>query len=155
MLSRQFFVCLVIAVFCSCKNENEKTKTSQSNQQVSATSSDSNNIDRDFSAFIERFSSDSAFQLSRTKFPLRVKQYDIENIDTIIYKQQSEFEMMDLRKMESDDRYDRWKQEIAVEKSQRKATIEIRGIDNGIMVDYYYEKRNGKWFFVGVEDSST
>ncbi|MFL5809267.1 MAG: hypothetical protein ACJ749_07070 [Flavisolibacter sp.] len=75
--------------------------------------------------------------------------------DTIFYKQRSAFEMMDFRKKKSDSRYDEWRQEIFLEKSQTRATIEIRGVDNGLVVDYLFEKRNGKWMYVGIDDQST
>lgn len=102
------------------------------------------------------FSKDSGFQRSRTKFPLRIKQYDIDNEkDTIIYEEQLTFEMKDFRKKESENKYDQWKQEIILDNNEAKATIEIRGIENGIMVDYYFEKKEGKWMLVSVDDSST
>ena len=63
--------------------------------------------------------------------------------------------MMDFRKKKSDSRYDQWKQDAVLDKGGNKATIEIRGIENGIMVDYYFEKDDGKWMLVAVHDSST
>ncbi len=63
--------------------------------------------------------------------------------------------MMDFRKKKSNSRYDQWKQEIVLDKGETKATIEIRGIENGIMVDYYFEKNDDRWMLVGVDDSST
>jgi hypothetical protein len=156
MLSHYFVFCLVIAAFYSCNSGNQRVKAVQSGQQVSSHSSNTDIADKDFSTFIEQFSKDTAFQINRTKFPLRIKQYDIENDkDTIIYEQQSAFEMMDFRKRKSEGRYDQWKQEIVLDKSQRKATIEIRGIENGIVVDYHFEMRDGKWMLVGIDDSST
>lgn len=156
MLLRPFVYCLIFIAGNSCKNNNEKAESSQLNQELSIRSSDTDNVDGDFSSFIEKFSKDSAFQLNRTKLPLKIKQYDIENDkDTIIFKHGSEFEMMDFRKKKSDTKYDQWKQEIVLNKGENKATIEIRGIENGIVLDYYFEKNDGKWMLVGVNDSST
>jgi hypothetical protein len=36
-----------------------------------------------------------------------------------------------------------------------KTIIEIRGIDNGIIMDFFFEKKNGKWILVTWIDSST
>lgn len=156
MLLKHFILYSIIAAFISCKGEDQAAKTTQPKPQVSVPSSNVTSIDNDFSAFIELFSKDTTFQRNRTKFPLQIKQYvPGYDKDTIIYVQESAFEMMDFRKKKSDSVYDEWKQEIVLDKSQEKATIEIRGIDNGIIVDYYFEKIDGRWVFVGMYDSST
>lgn len=156
MLLRYLFLCLSITAFYSCNGDSRRAKAQQVDLQPFVPLSDTTNVDKDFSAFIEQFSKDTSFQLSRTKFPLRIKQYDIEkDKDTIIYKQRSAFEMMDFRQKQSKGSYDQWKQEIVLDKSQSKATIEIRGIENGIMVDYNFEKKDGKWMLIGIDDSST
>ena len=156
MLLRYFIITLAIAAFSSCNSDKQKAGVQQSTTPVAILSSDIENVDNHFDVFIEQFSRDTAFQLKRIKFPLRIKQYDIENDkDTIIYKSRSVFEMMDFRKKKSLSSLDQWKQEIILYKSQSKATIEIRGIENGIMVDYYFEKSDGKWMLVGIDDSST
>lgn len=87
---------------------------------------------------------------------MAVTQYQLEyDRDTVIYIGRSEFKTVDFRKNRSEGRYDQWTQEIVPDKSGRKATIEIRGIDNGIMVDYRFEKIEGRWLLVGIEDQST
>ena len=48
---------------------------------------------------------------------------------------------------------DKYEQIIKIEGN--KATIELRGIDNGISGDYYFEKIDGKWTLVTWIDSST
>ena len=111
-------------------------------------------IDNDFNTFIEYFSKDSLFQISRVKLPLKVKQFDSEKDNyQIKYFGKSNFIKMDFRIKKSKGDFDQWKQDIKIEKN--KATIEITGIDNGIIVLYYFEKRNGKWTLIEVEDSST
>lgn len=86
MLIRPFVYCLIFVAFNSCKNNKGKVESTQSGQEQSAPSPDKNTVNRAFTSFIEKFSRDSAFQLSRTKIPLKIKQYDIENDKyTIIY----------------------------------------------------------------------
>jgi hypothetical protein len=155
MILGHWFSCALIIAFAACNTESGKTEVTQS-EPISAVQRDIDKVDRDFNLFVEKFSEDSAFQLDRTSFPLRIKQYDIDNDkDTILYRQRSAFEMMDFRKKKSDGRYDQWKQEIVMDKNQTKARIEIRGIENGIMVDYYFEKKDGKWMLVNIDDAST
>ena len=122
----------------------------------SIVSSEEGKVDLDFSLFIEHFSEDSAFQLNRTKFPLKITRYDlVDDKETIIYKSRSKFNILDFRIKKSNSRYDKWTQEIVMDKTKNKATIEINGIENGIMVEYYFEKIAGKWLLVGIRDSST
>jgi len=153
---RYFMFCLTLFVFYSCKSDHKRIEIQQSSTQGPVAFSEIDKVDTDFNTFIELFSQDTAFQRKRTKFPLRIKQYDIENDkDTIIYNWHSGFEVMDFRRKKSDSRYDQWEQQIVVDKNQTKATIEIRGIENGIMVDYYFEKKDGRWMLVSIDDSST
>jgi len=62
---------------------------------------------------------------------------------------------MDFGKKKSKGQYDQWEKKIVVDKNNTSATIEVRGIDNGIMVDYLFEKINGTWMLIEIDDSST
>lgn len=155
MYVKQLLSYLIIATFFGCHSNQKKVENSTPNQHSFILSSN-NSVDKNFNSFIEQFSIDPAFQIKRTKYPLQMKQYDIDkDKDTIIYLPSSEFEMMDFRQTKSNTQYDQWKQEIVLDENHNKATIEIRGIDNGIMVDYLFEKSKGKWMLVGIDDSST
>lgn len=155
MLLRHSFLCALVLAFIACNTGSRKTENTEL-KSTSTVQSESDKVDKDFNAFIEKFSKDAAFQLARTNFPLPVKHYDTGNEnDTILYVERSAFVMMDFRKKKSDGRYDQWKQEIVLDKNSTRATIQIRGIDNGIMVDYDFEKRDGRWMFVKVDDAST
>jgi hypothetical protein len=63
--------------------------------------------------------------------------------------------MMDFREKQKANEHDEWKQEVVIDKDNVKATIEVRGLDNGIVVDYIFERRKGRWMFIGIDDSST
>ena len=155
MLSRPFVNCLLFLLLTACSN-NPKKESPQLSQELPISVSATDDVEKDFTLFLEKFSKDSAFQRSRTKLPLIVKLYDLENDqDTILFKQSSEYAMMDFRSKKPDPIHDQWKQTIVLDKGGNKATIEIRGIENGIMVDYYFEKIDGQWMLVGVNDSST
>ena len=153
---RYIIVYLVITSFLSCSNDTKNSINAGSNSQAVVLSAGSSEADRSFNAFIEKFSKDTSFQLGRIRFPLSVKQYDTDSeTDTIIYQQRSVYEMLDFRKDKSEGPYDQWKQKMVVNERQDKATIEVRGIENGIAVDYHFEKGKGKWMLVGIVDSST
>jgi hypothetical protein len=48
--------------------------------------------------------------------------------------------------------FDRYTQNIKTKGN--KAVVEIRGVDNGIYSDFYFEKINGKWHLKSWNDSS-
>jgi hypothetical protein len=137
----------------ACDNSSTNSTIGQKNETQIPTKE---NIDSNFNDFIDKFSIDSTFQLGRTKFPLKTKCYVLDNFrDSIIYKDRSKFELMDFRKKKSAGQSDQWEQKIVIGKENASATIEIRGIENGIMVDYLFEKINGAWMLIEIDDSST
>lgn len=75
--------------------------------------------------------------------------------DSIFYRDSSSFDMIDFRKYKSTSQYDQWEQKIVIEKASTFATIEISGMDNGILVDYLFQKINGAWMLIEIDDSST
>lgn len=157
MLRQYFITSLLFAiVLTSCDSGSMNTTSRHLNEKQTVTIPTKETVDNNFNDFIEKFSADSAFQLNRTKFPLKIKWYDIDNDrDSLIYKDRSGFEMMDFRKKKSTTQYDQWEQKIVVGKNNTSATIEIRGIENGIMVDYLFEKINEAWMLIEINDSST
>jgi hypothetical protein len=147
---------LLVTLLTACDNSSTNSTSVQSNEAQTPTTTTKEAIDNNFNDFIDKFSADSTFQVSRTKFPLKTKWYDLDNDrDSLIYKDRSSFEMMDFRKKKSTGEYDQWEQKIVVDKNNTSATIEIRGIENGIMVDYLFEKINGAWMLIEIDDSST
>lgn len=155
---KRHYVTIILFVFLltACDSSSTNSPSLQSKETQNQTIPTKEAIDNNFNDFINKFSTDSTFQLSRTKFPLKTKWYDIDNDrDSLIYKDRASFEMMDFRKKKSTGQYDQWEQKIVVAKNNTSATIEIRGIENGIMVDYLFEKVNGKWMLIEIVDGST
>ncbi len=148
------------AVIISCLllfscNSNTSDFTNVKSGQAAMDSSIQNEIAyNDFNSFIEKFSTDTLFQISHTIFPLKITWHEIER-DTIFYKGKSEVEFVDFRIKEYNGEVDRWKQNIVIEESKKYAVIEIRGVDNGIHVDYIFKIINDAWMFVEIDDSST
>ncbi|WP_162900331.1 DUF4348 domain-containing protein [Aquimarina sp. AD10] len=114
------------------------------------------NVDSEFKIFFEFFNKDSAFQISRINFPLKIMEMNGEMSDveprTI---ELQDYEKMDLTYDKSFEtrEYDKYTQEVILDGS--KARIELRGIDNGIHNDFEFEKVDGKWKMITWTDSST
>lgn len=143
-----FLLLLVI----SCKKENTQLETKKAIENK-----DFNNLDEDFNAFLLKFNQDSIFQMSRINFPLKVKEADSDNdyktIERVINKK--DFAKLDftLPKDAQTREFDKFTQKIKLTKNN--ATIEVRGIDNGIHSDVIFEKVNGKWNLKTWIDEST
>lgn len=138
----------------SCNRSSTNTSREDANKHDVVLNKSKESIDDNFSDFIKKFSIDSTFQLSRITFPLKIQWRSIDQ-DTLFYYDRSEHEMMDFRKEKSTTLFNRWKQTILIDQNNTSATIEIRGIDNGIMIDYVFEKIHRMWMLVEVIDSST
>lgn len=112
-------------------------------------------VDIDFKTFISKFSTDSIFQISRIKFPLIVKELELSDSSYYIEKKinTTDHRNMDFSKQKKESGQSGYTLEHRIENN--KATIELRGIDNGIITDYYFEKIEGKWTLVSWVDSST
>ena len=129
--------------------------TSKKNQPI--TPIIPSNVNSNFQTFLEYFNKDSIFQISRIAFPLKVKEansdIDFDLRERIIQK--ADFRKMDFTydKSKKNKQVDNYEQNIKVEGN--KAVIEIRGIENGIIADYYFIKKNGKWTLLTWINSST
>ena len=138
---------VLILLFNSCK-ENDRIK-----EDVNT----SENIDEDFNIFLEKFNRDSIFQISRINFPLKVIERNDENLleETEKTIELKEYEKIDLSYPKDilTREFDRYRQNIKL--SDKKATIEIRGVDNGIYINIYFEKEGGKWILTSWTDKST
>jgi hypothetical protein len=116
--------------------------------------SNESSIDKTFESFLSKFNNDSIFQINRIKFPLPIIETESENFTEVHSKIEREnYRKIDLTFDKADQKREGYTQNVKL--SKNKATIEIRGIENGIMADYYFEKENGKWTLVGWNDSST
>jgi len=114
-------------------------------------------VNKNFNDFIHLFNTDSLFQLSRVRFPIPIqyadwkKDYEYTK-DTI---EKNDYRIMTFEYDESYKTRDFDKYEQTVEINGNKATIDLKGIDNGINGAYYFEEINNKWILVSWVDSST
>lgn len=150
---------LFFLLFTNCKNEVQKLerKKRPERNEIIKKIEIINNTDEDFNTFLLEFNKDSIFQISRIDFPLKVtepnEEIDFETIEKLISKK--DYRKLDFTypKDALTREFDKFTQKTKFHKNN--ATIEIRGVDNGINSDIVFEKLNGKWYLKTWVDSST
>ena len=156
--SCKFFILLTLLTFVhSCSSDNKPLASNNSNQTSTNTDgskkrADNSSKDEDFPTFLKQFSTDEAFQYSRINFPMKVRTIgdNSELEDEVMTKKQWHQVNFNYDQNNPDNEY-----EQKVKINNDNAVIECRGIGNGIMADYYFEKKNGLWFLVNLTDAST
>lgn len=144
-------VLLLMVLASSCKNQTASGQRNPDHQIISTTP---NAIDSDFNAFLTHFSQDSLFQISRIDFPLEVTNIEENDEEVRIKITLADFHMLKFGDFATASReVDKYEEKIKAKRN--KAIIEIRGIDNGIYIDIFFEKSNGKWMLKTWTDSST
>lgn len=164
----KIFLFLISFLFINCKNEiskNDNKKVEKPKIENIKTENQTSKItDENFEAFLNNFSRDSLFQISRVKFPLKVKEIDLESMEEINenksgFKERtilkSQYTKLDFTypKDALTRELDRYSQKNILKNNIM--TVEIRGIDNGLYSDFYFEKINGKWFLKSWKEQST
>ncbi|WP_343588289.1 DUF4348 domain-containing protein [Flavobacterium sp.] len=111
---------------------------------------DTKTVAEDFNVFFKKFNEDQKFQISRVIFPLKYKanNEDFELLDYTMTKEK--YKVLRLNN-KADEKY--LKRTLSVKKS--KATLEERGLDSGIYIDYVFELKDNKWFLKTFVDQST
>lgn len=111
-----------------------------------------------FLPFLVKFMTDSIFQVSRVRFPIKLKAYsesdeEFADNDTTLELSESNWRNISINDglRHLTNFTNSWNTDIK-EGIQKK--IYLSGVDNGIYVNYYFEKDNGKWFLVNLEDFS-
>lgn len=156
ILKSYFVISLLLVV--SCKKEiapqNTILKDVDENvvaneEKVPVAASNKNDLE-DFNHFFRLFNHDAVFQISRINFPLKIKinNDDLELVDYVIPKEK--YTTINLDKKPEEREYN---QQLIIKKD--KAVIQQRGIDNGIFIDYFFEKKDGKWQLITWVDIST
>lgn len=143
-------ICSVfITTSCSQPNsaENDSTKTEKN---ISAN-------DEDFNSFLENFNNKPTFQRQRVLFPLEATLLDPSEFGMQTVKEKIEYQDWILLDFSYDSTYltrqmDRYEQRIRLYNDS--SIIEHRGIDNGIFSNYFFTKKDGKWFLKSLSDVS-
>ena len=104
----------------------------------------------DFNEFFKKFNGDPKFQISRVIFPVKYRgnNDDFELSDYTMAKEG--YKVLHLNN-KADEKY--LKRTFLVKKN--KVTLQERGLDNGIYIDYVFELKDNKWFLKTWVDEST
>ena len=108
-----------------------------------------------FDDFFGRFKTDSLFQIERVKFPLTTESWNTDEDKPATDK----VEIVSWRHLRFEYKDEYAKREIDAYTQETKvfadsAKLELRGVDNGIFIDYDFKKLNGEWFLVSEKDYS-
>lgn len=108
-----------------------------------------------FNDFFQRFKSDSLFQVERVEFPF-VVQYYSEDSDSLlsdeIQRRAWRHKGFEYEEEYSTREFDAYTQQVMI--FPETARIELRGVDNGIWIDFFFKKIEGKWFLTIEKDFS-
>ncbi|QYS89040.1 DUF4348 domain-containing protein [Flavobacterium davisii] len=139
------------------QKRNHYHRSTKRGKKIPPTSINTNSksIDDDFKSFLDAFSKDSVFQVSRVTFPLVLEEWiDPETGTGKKLIDKKAYETIDFRypKDALTREFDRYTQTVKFK--DNKAVVEIRGVDNGIYADYIFEKINGKWLLISCNNQS-
>lgn len=128
-------------------NIKKETKTVAINKPSRVTDIVTNETDKDFDSFFKRFSGDSVFQQARIKFPLKVTMIEDEE-NQVKWIKNKEWVYTDFIHFKS--------VRLQQERISDKAVKLIFMIeDTGVLIHHYFQKENGKWMLVSIEDYSS
>lgn len=107
----------------------------------------------DFEAFFRRFTTDSVFQIERVDFPFYIQTSSEEGESkTVMEKTAWRFSTFHHDSSFATRQIDAYTQQLKSYNDSMR--LELRGVDNGIYIDYDFVSRNGKWFMVSGRDYS-
>lgn len=140
----RFFFILILMLVVACKS---RTVNSTSKTNASA------HAPEDFDLFFKKFKSDSIFQIGRVKFPWKLV-LTSEKGDTVeeIKKAAWKYDTFHYEKGYASRDLDAYTQ--GIKNYGDSVKIELRGVDNGIQVDYTFVRESGKWFLQSGKDFS-
>lgn len=108
----------------------------------------------EFNGFFSKFTSDSLFQLERTKFPFVIKTWvvDEEMVMKKIAKDDWKFLSFEYKEKFATRKLDAYTQRTKI--FSDSAEVELRGVDCGIYIDFLFLNEAGKWFMASESDFS-
>jgi len=148
--------CIILMFLITCTQNREDKGVNSGNQIAETTDVSEIEIEK-FDEFIERFSREESFQLQRIKFPISVIIPDEGHEGMAPMKEtigRYDWEQLDLSYDSTflTRTYDQYYQVVRF--MNDTAVVEIRGIDNGIYADYYFELIDKKWYLVTLYEAS-
>ena len=136
-----------ILFLASCMDNTKETASNNitDNEQINIKSENYS-----FSEFVKRFTTDSVFQINHVKFPLEEVSLgvDAEDSDSTFYIKKSKWKFYSFKDTICD----------GIKLEHQFDTINFTctelGIDTGVRIDYYFEKKGAQWFLTKIVDVS-
>lgn len=104
----------------------------------------------DFNVFFKKFNADHKFQISRVIFPLKYKMNNDDLELTHYTMNKDKYKALNISNKANENHL---KQTLIIKKN--KVTVQQRGLDSGLYIDYIFELKDNKWFLKSWEDLST
>ncbi len=139
----------VLSTVASCSQDNNK------NDRQTETADSISIAEEDFTTFLENFSNKPTFQRRRVIFPIETMTLDPSDEGMEIVAEEITYQEWMLLDFRYDSTYltrqiDSYEQNIRMYSDS--CIIEHRGIDNGIYANYYFVKKDGKWYLKSFSD---
>ena len=145
---------------CSgCKNQNSSSEERPENELTAKLDTFETQLEEpeDFHLFLEKFNHSEMFQMRRIKFPLPVIVPNMDDsamrpVEDTITKY--EWETIDLS-YDSTYLTREYDQYYQVSYTSKDTTIlKLRGVNNGIHIDYIFTLSENRWYLVSFKDAS-
>ncbi len=148
--------CILLMFLISCTQNRDKSSAETGNEMAETVNITETEVEK-FDDFVEKFSNDEFFQLQRIKFPISVIVPDAGHEGMAPIQEtigRYEWEHLDLYYDSTflTRPFDQYYQVVRF--IDDTAIVEIRGIDNGIYADYYFELIDNMWFLVTLYEAS-
>ncbi len=156
-----FLLLIVLVVSCTQKGDEKRSENRAGKVKSEAGVGLNDTIDlytaEEFDDFLQEFSMRESFQLNRIKFPIKAIVPDAEHEGMAPMEEtigRYEWEMLDLTYDSTylTRPYDQYYQVVRFQDDS--AVVEIRGINNGIYADYYFELIDNQWYLVSLYEAS-
>lgn len=156
VVSKNMLVILIstILLFFSCNNHKNKVQSQQLLVDTvfkktiikSLPRKNIDTIDVKFDSFFSKFDSDRNFQLSRIKFPLKVKS-DTEDGQSIKFIKKNEWRYTNFTHIKNI-------QIAKNSKTKNEIDLILSIIDTGVQVEYHFKIKNDQWWLYEITDRS-
>lgn len=171
MKNKIVLLIIALAVFTGCvNNKKEENKTSDLQEEkvvekkvvenIPNQTVEKNDYPKDcglnFESFFTRFSTDSAFQKNRIQFPLKMATIDAYDSDNPSIKNLNikDYSFIDFSNDKDAINRDTDKYKVEIVENKETTIYKKIGIDNGIYVEFKFEKRENCWLLILIKDQS-
>ena len=149
-MRRLLYILVCCVAIAGCKSSSTTQKTPETDGESTATEAPAPKKKakaEDFDKFYDRFHTDSAFQLSRVKFPLKGGEVGLDK--TTPYTRQN-WQMMRTRIYDVDTA----KYKVSYNKTDKTFTERVWIENAGLVTECRFELIGGKWWLVYLQDEN-